>query len=331
MTGPAPFDDSARPLRARSRSPRAEIRIGNRATYWPISPLDVMVGTPIVARLVLGATPIGRIVQAAALGAYLGSAALDWRDRRGVQRIDFLGEFGADLDHLAPMPLAAREAEIRALAERLNDEFTDARPPRREAARAVDRRLTDYIAAITGQRVHTSVRVRDFTLARVAFPFAQGACDILSGDVAIFRDTGFFEPHVIAHEFAHRKGYWKELHAQALAYLCLAGSEDPALRQAARLERIYRQLRSIAGDDTGAFNRLAGRWRFRAEVQAALVEPRRPEGPVASRVDWAMRSLYDKRMRLTGQNGISDYDRGFTSFLYTFENSSTARQRPPEL
>ena len=30
-----------------------------------------------------------------------------------------------------------------------------------------------------------------------------------------------------------------------------------------------------------------------------------------------------------GQNGISDYDTGFTNFLYTFETSATARQVPP--
>ena len=34
-------------------------------------------------------------------------------------------------------------------------------------------------------------------------------------------------------------------------------------------------------------------------------------------------------MRLTGQNGVSDYDLGFTNFLYTFETSDTARQVPP--
>jgi hypothetical protein len=32
---------------------------------------------------------------------------------------------------------------------------------------------------------------------------------------------------------------------------------------------------------------------------------------------------------LTGQNGLSDYDVGFTNFLYTFELSSTARHEPP--
>jgi len=37
----------------------------------------------------------------------------------------------------------------------------------------------------------------------------------------------------------------------------------------------------------------------------------------------------DERIRLTGQNGLSDYDVGFTNFLYTFELSATTRQGPP--
>jgi hypothetical protein len=34
-------------------------------------------------------------------------------------------------------------------------------------------------------------------------------------------------------------------------------------------------------------------------------------------------------MRATGQAGMSDYDLGFTDFLYTFETSASARQVPP--
>jgi hypothetical protein len=47
-------------------------------------------------------------------------------------------------------------------------------------------------------------------------------------------------------------------------------------------------------------------------------------------IESVMRTLYDERMKITGQNGISDYDLGFTNFLYTFETSTTARQIPPE-
>ena len=177
---------------------------------------------------------------------------------------------------------------------------------------------------MTGQHVRTSVEIRGFTLARLAFPFALGACDVLSGDVAIFADTGFFEPHIIAHEFCHRKGYWKELHAQALAYLALAGSGHPALRQAALLERVYRDLRVLSGDEVAEFDRLVAGGNFRPELRKSLLQSRPPSA--GGRMEAAMRRLYDTRMRLTGQNGISDYDLGLTNFLYTFETSNTARQ-----
>ena len=77
---------------------------------------------------------------------------------------------------------------------------------RGELAKVVNEQLTAYIASITGQRVETSDEVRSAALAKILFPFALGACDILSGDVTIFRDCGIFEPHIIAHEFCHRKG-----------------------------------------------------------------------------------------------------------------------------
>ena len=227
------------------------------------------------------------------------------------------------------MPREVREAEVRTLAERLNDEFSPRRRGRRELAVEVDRHLTHYIASITGQRVRTSAEVRGFALSRLAFPFALGACDILSGDVAIFKDTGPLEPHVLAHEFSHRKGYWKELHAQALAYLSLVASGEPVLRQAARLERLYRQLHVLAGEQRGAFDRLAMGAALRPELRKALGELRPPSNVVGRQLGAGMRQLYDTRMRMTGQTGISDYDLGFTNFLYTFEISTTARQTPP--
>jgi hypothetical protein len=311
-----------------------EIRISNSATYWPVSPIDLVVGAPIATRLLLGVTPIGRAVHVVVLGAYLGSALRDWRDRRGVRPIAFRQEFGADIDQLVPMPRERREAEVRALAGRLNDEFTATAPSRQELAVEVDRHLTGYIAGITGQRVRTSVAVREFTLARFAFPFARGMCDLLSGDIAIFQDAGPLEAHVIAHEFCHRKGYWTELYAQAIAYLSLASSGDPVLRQSARAERFYRHLRVLAGQDDAMFERLVAATGLRAELRRGLanvVRPRRAPRGIGRGVEAAMRRLYDARMRVTGQNGLTDYDLGFTNFLYTFETSATARQTPPAL
>jgi hypothetical protein len=229
------------------------------------------------------------------------------------------------------MPREVREEEIRLLTQRLNDEFTSRTIPRRELAVEVDRHLTQYIAGITGQRVETSTEVRSFSIARVLFPFALGACDFVSGDVTVFRDVGVFEPHVIAHEFSHRKGYWKELEAQALAYLSLTASRDPVLVQSALCERLHRDWRALVGDDRPAFRDCVERSQLRAELRAQLLDLNRGTafGGAAGQVEVLMRRLYDERMRLTGQNGLSDYDLGFTNFLYTFELSSAARQQPP--
>src|SRR5918911_303654 len=307
------------------------VKISNEATYWPVAPIDLVITAPLVARILLGATPAGRLLQAAALGAYLGNALQDWRARQGIRKINFHREFGADVRHFTPMPREAREAEIKLLTGRLNDEFTPTRIPRRELAAEVDRHLTRYIAGITGQRVETSAEVRSFALAQLIFPFALGACDILSGDVAIFRDVGVFEPHVIAHEFSHRKGYWKELEAQVLAYLSLASSGEPVLVQSALCERLHRHLWALAGDNVATFRSSVDRLGLRPELssQFLALRPAPTSDPISRRLEAAIRRLYDERMRLTGQNGLSDYDVGFTNFLYTFELSATARQQPP--
>ncbi|HSE04406.1 MAG TPA: DUF3810 family protein, partial [Methylomirabilota bacterium] len=290
--------------------PPEEIRISNRATYWPVAPIDLVIGAPLLTRILLGVTPVGRVVQAAMLGAYLGSALRDWHDRRGIRKIDFRREFDADVHHLTPMPHEVREAEVRLLAARLDEEPPARRRARRELAIEVDWQLTRYIAGLTGQRVRTSPRVRSFALTQLALPFARGTCDLLSGDVAIFKDMGPFEPHVIAHEFSHRKGYWKEMHAQALGYLALAASGDPELRQAALLERLYRNLRLLAAGDRAAFDRLVARATRRPELRVALLELGPPAGAVGRRLEAGIRRVYGARMRLTGQTGISDYDLG---------------------
>jgi hypothetical protein len=311
------------------RTPTDEIRIANAATYWPIAPTDVVLAVPIAARLLLGATPAGRVLQAAAYGAYAASALQDWAARRGVRKIDFRREFGADVGHLTPMPREVREAEVRLLIQRLNDEFTPRTIARRELAVEVDRHLTGYIAGITGQRVVTSTEVRSFSVARLLFPFALGACDFVSGDVAVFRDVGVFEPHVIAHEFSHRKGYWKELEAQALAYLALTASGEPVLVQSALCERLHRDWRAVSGADRAAFRDRLEHSDLRPELRNQFLDLNRGPTLGAGPVEALMRRLYDERMRITGQNGLSDYDVGFTNFLYTFEQSSTARQEPP--
>jgi len=296
------------------------IRIPNSATYSPVSLTDLMFAAPLASRLLIGATLPGRLVQAAAAGAYAGSVLSDWASRRGVRKIDFLETFGSDIKHMDEMPEALRFEDVERFSAELMSIHEPVRRERDVLAGDVNERLTSYIASITGQRVETSSSVREMTLARLIMPFAIGSCDILSGDIAVFRSTGVFEPHILAHEFCHRKGYLKELEAQALAYLALEGSRDPQLRQAALAERVYRNLRVLDRDDPGRYGELLEA----TPLSGAVLEDFRRLRPPDQRPNaftTAMRELYDSRMKLTGQNGLSDYDRGFTNFLYTYESA----------
>lgn len=306
------------------------IEIPGDATYSPVALTDLLLAAPLASRLLLGATLPGRAVQLVAFGLYAGSAAKDYLARAGMRRIDFEREFGGDVFSVQVMPEAERRREIRVLGQALNDGYVDERRDRKALAREVNRHLTRLIASVTGQEIVTSSEVRDFNLMYLLFPFAYGTCDVISGDVTIFKDTGVFEPHIITHEFCHRKGYFKELHAQALAYMALRSSGDPFLIQSARAERLHRQIRVLGGDDHDTFVERLEDAGLRPELHEAFERLRPPPSVYESGVGGVMRTLYDQRMKLTGQNGISDYDEGFTNLLWTFAESAKARQ-PKEL
>lgn len=304
-----------RPLRHR-RGPEV-VRIPNRASYVPVSLQDLQATAPLATRILLGTWGPGRILQAAALGAYTLFSLEDWFHKMRVRKIDFHDEFGADLTDLRPLAEEDRRREVGELVGRMNDAYRPMRVPREILAREVDRHLTDTIAGVTGQRVETSCEVRDFMLASLIFPFALGGCDLLSGDVGIFRSVGIFEPHVLAHEFAHRKGYLRELEAQALAWLSNAGSGDPLLEQASRAERLFCHLWVLSGRDVDAYRHDLRESGLRDELVREFEERRPVPGTYERAVGTVMRRVYETAMRLTGQNGLADYDENFTSFLRT--------------
>lgn len=301
------------------------IVIPQRATHSPVALTDLFVGAPLASRVLLATAGPGQVIAAGAAGFYIGSAARDWWARRGVRPIDFQEAFGADVKTLVPMTNAERRAEIRGLAEVMSDDYTAERLSREATAIEADRLLTRFIANITGQEVITSASVRDFTIGRFAFPFAIGSCDAISGDVAIFQDTGILEPHVIAHEFCHRKGYLKELHAQVIAHLALRSSGHPYFVQAARAERLHRNLSVLSNRNPALFDLELATLPLRGELRE-WVSQYGPSEEQPGAFSQAMRKVYDQRMKLSGQNGITDYDRGFTDFLHTFRHSPTATQ-----
>lgn len=296
------------------------VKIPNSATYSPLALTDVMFAAPLASRLLLGATLPGRVLQAAAAGAYAGAVLGDWASRRGVRKIDFLATYTSDVKHMDEMSEARRIDDVRRYSDELMAIYEPVERERDILAADVNERLTSYIAGVTGQRVETSSAVRQLTLTRFMVPFAVGSCDILSGDIAVFRTTGVFEPHILAHEFCHRKGYLKELEAQALAYLALSRSRDPQLRQAALAERVYRNLRVLDGDDPERYGELLAETPLSGQVLEDFRRLRPPDQR-SGLISDALKELYDSRMKLTGQNGLSDYDRGFTNFLYTYETA----------
>lgn len=293
------------------------VEIPNQATYSPIALTDLFIAAPLASRILLGATLPGRVIQAVALGAYAGSALGDWIIRQDAKQIDFAEVFGADTANLEPMSEEERWEDVGTLVAALNDRYEPMSMDRGELAVLVNGHLTDYIASVTGQRVETSSEIRSFSLAKLVFPFALGACDILSGDVTLFREAGIFEAHIIAHEFCHRKGYLKELQAQALAYLALHEAAENILVQSAKAERLQRNLRVLAGEEFEDFHRLVDESELRPELKKEFHDIR-PEPSAYERGVWAiMKPIYEERMRMTGQNGLSDYDAGFTDFLHS--------------
>lgn len=300
------------------------LRIPNIATYLPIAPSDLLLAAPVAARLLFGLSPAGRVVQGAALGVYAGSALIDWAVRADARRVDFDDAFG--FDPLSPPPASEEERrrDVEGLVERLNANYVPMETPRKKLAEQVNLRLTDFLAELTGQRLETSSQVREFMLAQIVFPFALGAADPLTGDVAIFRSTGVFEAHVIAHEFCHRKGYLKEVEAQILGYLALAHSDEPVLAQSARCERLDRQLWVLAERDAAAYNGLLSDVGLREELKDAFAVRHPAEGPAGGVVGPMMKNAYNARMKLTGQNGLSDYDEGFTNFLLATERTAAS-------
>jgi hypothetical protein len=293
------------------------VEIPNQATYSPLALTDVFMLAPLASRVLLGATVPGRIVQALALGAYAGSAISDWVSRQDARPIDFEKTFGEDLSALEPMTDEARQAEVATLVKQLNENYEPVTLSREKLAVLCDQKLTDYIASITGQRVETSAEVRSFAISKLIFPFALGACDILSGDVTIFRECGVFEAHIITHEFCHRKGYYKELQAQALAYLALSTSDENILVQSAQCERVHRNMRVLAGGELDRYHEMVDESGLREEF-AKDFHDIRPEPSAYEKGVWTvMKPLMEERMKMTGQNGMADYDAGFTDFIHT--------------
>lgn len=300
---------------------KKEIRIPNLSTKAPVPFLDAALLADLAYfgfSAISATTPAGIAMVAvnSLFAIYVGSSMIDYVKKRKIKRINFMKTYGADVKHFKKMPKDIREKEISGLIEKVNDEYTNAKYERKDLAEVVDKHLTDYIANITDQRVITSTKLRNWGVSKMFMPTALGACDVLSGEVYIFQDRGIFEPHVIGHEFVHRKGYFKELDAQVLAYLSQIASKDPILVQSANCERLTRNM-AVLKRDRNERRDFIENSKLRPEIKKHCIFGKRSYKPSEKRLTKFFEGMYDLRMKASGQNGITDYDEGFTSFLCT--------------
>ncbi len=251
---------------------------------------------------------------------WLASSTPYFATTMSLKNLDFQKHFGADVKTLKNQSQGERFGEIETLVEKLNDEYVPQNYEKKELARLVNRELENYLESITGEVVRTSSRIRKFGFFKVLFPFALGACSPIDGEIYIFKDTGVFEPHLITHELAHRHGYMKELHAQALAYLALMNSKNPVFMQSANCERLNRQIMVVNNHDRKQARFFTENSDLRAELRRDFLKLMKKRGIYESVVSLAMLPIYSLRMKLTGQNGLQDYSEGFTNFLYTTGN-----------
>ena len=89
---------------------------------------------------------------------------------------------------------------------------------------------------------------------------------------------------------------------------------------------VHRQLKALAGEDHAAYHARVDGLGLREELAEEMHSLRPAAGAYEGAVAAVMKRMYDERLKLTGQNGLSDYDVGFTNFLWTFTRSTRARQ-----
>lgn len=244
-------------------------------------------------------------------GGYFISAGID--KLKGFRRdIDFKQHFGIEPRSAEVMPKDARIKEAGTLIEKLNDEFVAQEYTSRELGQMVDEIVTTYIASLTGQRIETSHRVRE----RGVLLYLSGMVGITDrggGDVWVTNRRRVRMPHFIAHEFCHRKGYANELEVQILAYFALKGSDEPAFRQAALAERLYRTLSSLPESEKTL---VLEKKPVRNELQNDIC-PTYKMNPLQLAFAIPFAFLYLAKMKATKQaGGFKDYGEGLTNFLY---------------
>ncbi|MBI2673156.1 hypothetical protein HYX19_02755 [Candidatus Woesearchaeota archaeon] len=217
--------------------------------------------------------------------------------------------------------LFTKEDKIAHLIEILNNIYTPNKYSREELAKGVNEEVTDYIENLTGKKIETSasvVRLR-YSWVGLLFPFASAFYDDKNNRIILNKDRGLLEPFILAHEFAHAKGYEGELEAQITAYFALRTSNDPIMFQSAILEELLCNIIVLekvpiaqSRDKVVNFIKKA---RLKKEPKEEIIKSMPPPGIYERAVSIFTSPRLDHQIRSLGGNGISDYCSGFLIHL----------------
>ncbi len=144
---------------------------------------------------------------------------------------------------------------------------------------------------------------------------------MIGRDIFIFEKPSLFTPYYVAHEFAHRIGYGKELYAQLIAYYALTSSPEQELKQASYAEQTARQMMVLKGTKQYKPFIKSELARLRKELQKPFHDRLYPKYNIIVKVFAAIVTpIMLMQLKLTRQH-LSDYGLGFTNMAYAYEQA----------
>lgn len=138
-----------------------------------------------------------------------------------------------------------RMKKIDELCLMISDDYTEQKYSMKEESKIAGEALDDIIYKIEGVRIKTSNVVKNSYITKYIMPHALGGCNMISGEIEIFRQLPYISFSIVAHELAHRKTYMNENEAEVLAHLTGLMTKDPVFIQSSRVSRFRREYQTL--------------------------------------------------------------------------------------
>lgn len=161
------------------------------------------------------------------------------RDLHKQEIVEKLGCERKDVDR------DTRMKKIDELCLMISDDYTEKKYSMKEEAKIAGKTLDEIIYKIEGVRIKTSNVVKNSYVTKYIMPHALGGCNLISGEIEIFRQLPYMSFSISAHELAHRKTYINENEAEVLAHLTGFATKNPVFIQSSRVSRLRREYQTL--------------------------------------------------------------------------------------